>query len=422
MTSRKVEDIHQAILNKLLSESGLECFRSFVQSPESFTSSEAAEEGGRVEETTPIGLETPQEEENKVVVEEEVPESLPEIFPSPSLRLPLPDKIRALEKQNRIHVLPEGLKTNIDPQAIPKINSTPQQKCIDVLGELLGCKRYKNSLAEFWFLDTLANLLRRAQEDEMDRRLIDCSNSSNFDDMVLRVDEGDAILRRGRQETNDEEVSGKENMLAAARFIAENDRIPTPYDAGISYKSPEDELKDTQSSLKPDSKHFVHFAGSTFECCMLDLVKIIHYIFDLFSTDYQYNLVRSVFTFTPDYAQIDGPHQIQIPKRLYAPMKVKAKKPEKSPKKDAKVVKGKKKDDTEEYLALMELKAREEKLLEEQEERDKEMWALKSSILPLSFAATEEFFNKYWPAPPPAPEPEAAPDTAKSKGKVKGKK
>ncbi|KAH9634917.1 hypothetical protein HF086_017216 [Spodoptera exigua] len=254
MTSRKVEDIHQAILNKLLSESGLECFR--------------------------------------------------------------------------IHVLPEGLKTNIDPQAIPKINSTPQQKCIDVLGELLGCKRYKNSLAEFWFLDTLANLLRRAQEDEMDRPT-QAILMIWFCEWMKEMQYFDAADRKRMMKRF------QENMLAAARFIAQNDRIPTPYDAGISYKSPEDELKDTQSSLKPDSKHFVHFAGSTFECCMLDL-----------------------------------------------------------------------------------LKAREEKLLEEQEERDKEMWALRSSILPLSFAATEEFFNKYWPAPPPAPEPEAAPDTAKSKGKI----
>ncbi|KAL0803439.1 hypothetical protein ABMA28_017168, partial [Loxostege sticticalis] len=73
-----------------------------------------------------------------------------------------------------------------------------------------------------------------------------------------------------------------------------------------------------------------------------------------FSTDYQYNLVRSIFTFTPEYVLIDAPFPIQNPKRLYAPLKIKPKK-EKSPKKDAKPGKGKKKEvDTEEYLALLE--------------------------------------------------------------------
>jgi hypothetical protein len=62
-----------------------------------------------------------------------------------------------------------------------------------------------------------------------------------------------------------------------------------------------------------------------------------------------------VFTFPPEYVLIDAPYQIQNPKRLYAPLKVKAKK-EKSPKKDAKGAKGKKKEaDTEEYLALLEV-------------------------------------------------------------------
>ncbi|XP_035441531.2 uncharacterized protein LOC118270201 [Spodoptera frugiperda] len=415
MTSRRVEDTHQQILNKLLSESGLECFRTLVQSPESYTSSEAAEEGGRVEEISPIPIESPPEEQPKMVVEEEVPEVEPEIFPSASLRFPLPDKVRALEKQNRIFVLPEDLKTSIDPQAIPKINTTPQQKCIDMLGELLGCKRYKNCLAEYWFLDTLANLLRRAQEEEMDRPT-QAILMIWFCQWMKEMQYFDAADRQRMMRRF------QENMLAAAKFVAQTDHIPTPFHAGIVYKSPEDEIKETHAPTKLDSKHLVHFAGTNFECCMRDLVKIIHYIFDLFSTDYQYNLVRSVFTFTPDYVQIDGPYQIQVPKRLYSPVKAKAKKPEKSPKKDAKVVKGKKKEDTEEYLALMELKARDEKLLEEQEEHDREMWLLRSSILPLSFAGTEEFFDGYWPAPPPPPEPDPAIETPKSKGKGKGKK
>ncbi|CAH1641425.1 unnamed protein product [Spodoptera littoralis] len=414
MTSRRIEDAHQEILNKLLSESGLECFRSLVQSPESLSISEAAEED-HGEEISPIPIESAPEEQPKVVVEEEVPEVQPEIFPSASLRFPLPDKVRALEKHNRIHVLPDELKTSIDPQAIPKINTTPPQKCIDILGELLGCKRYKNSLAEFWFLDTVANLLRRAQEDEMDRPT-QAILMIWFCEWMREMQYFDAADRKRMMRRF------QENMLAAAKFLSHTDHIPTPYHAGITYKSPEDEVKEGHTAAKLDSKHNVHFAGSNFECSLRDLVKIIHYIFDLFSTDYQYNLVRSVFTFTPDYVQIDGPYQIQVPKRLYIPVKVKAKKPEKSPKKDAKVVKAKKKEDTEEYLALMELKAREEKLLEEQEELDKEMWLLKSSILPLSFAATDEFFNTYWPPPPPASEPDTSLDAGKSKGKGKGKK
>lgn len=101
---------------------------------------------------------------------EEILEELPEIFPTPSLRHILPDRIRKIEEHNRIHVLPDEFKTDIDPAAIPKIAFTAPQKYIDILAEIVGCKKYKSSLAEFWFLDTLANLLRRAQEDELDRR------------------------------------------------------------------------------------------------------------------------------------------------------------------------------------------------------------------------------------------------------------
>lgn len=42
---------------------------------------------------------------------------------------------------------------------------------------------------------------------------------------------------------------------------------------------------------------------------------------------------------------------------------------------------------------------------EEQEQRDREEWNLRSHILPLSFAATSELFDKYWPPPTPEPEP-----------------
>lgn len=74
-----------------------------------------------------------------------------------------------------------------------------------------------------------------------------------------------------------------------------------------------------------------------------------------FSTDYQYNLVRSVFTFTPEYQLIDAPYQIQNPKKMYAALKVKPKKEIKSPKKEIKPIKGKRKEDTADYIALLEV-------------------------------------------------------------------
>ena len=87
------------------------------------------------------------------------------------------------------------------------------------------------------------------------------------------------------------------------------------------------------------------------------LCFILHYFFS-FSTDYQYNLVRSIFTFTPEYSLIDAPHQIQMPWRLYAPLKI-SKKREKSPKKDAKSAKGKKKKEEPPsplYMAFLEVR------------------------------------------------------------------
>ncbi|KAG6464487.1 hypothetical protein O3G_MSEX014548 [Manduca sexta] len=208
-------------------------------------------------------------------------------------------------------------------------------------------------------------------------------------------------------------------MLSAAIFVAENDRLPSPDEAGVYYKAQETDDQGSRPAAT-ESKHVVTFEGAAYECCLRDLTRIIHYIFDLFSTDYQYNLVRSVFTFTPEYTLIDAPYQIQNPKRLYAPLKAKPKK-EKSPKKESKPpVKGKKKEvDTEEFLALMELKAKEERELEELEEKEREEWNRRNQILPLVFAADDAFFDKYWPPPPPEPEPEPEPDT---KGKGKGKK
>ncbi|XP_049705198.2 uncharacterized protein LOC110377070 [Helicoverpa armigera] len=415
MTSRKIEDVHRELLNKLLSDSGLVCFRSPTESPDTFTSSGSAEEQGPPEEEEETVPEVVLEEEPKVVIEEESLESLPEIFPTPSLRFVLPDKVRKIEKQNRIHVLPKEFNTSIDPLTIPKINTTPQQKYIEILAEIVGCKRYKSSLAEFWFLDTMANLLRRAQEDELDRPT-QAILMLWFCEWMKEMEYFDAADRQRMMKRF------QDNMLAAARYIAETGFLPDPSTAGVHYKAMEQAEMDSMSSKQELSKQGVHFGHASYECCLRDLTKIIHYIFDLFSTDYQYNLVRSVFTFTPEYALLDAPYQMQNPKKIYAVAKAKPAKKEKSPKKDKAQAKVKKKDvETEEYLALMELKAKEERFLEEKEEREQEEWNRKSHILPLTFAATDEFFNKYWPPPPPEPEPEPSVEVAKGKPK-KGKK
>ncbi|XP_073963132.1 uncharacterized protein [Choristoneura fumiferana] len=412
MASRRVEDTHITGINRILSVSGLECIRSPpISMASSSDSGELEEIGPTVEEQRLPTEESPPEEESVVTVEDFFEEEK-EVFPTPSLRHMFSDKIRKIEEQNRIHVLPENFKTTIDPAAIPKIAVTAQQKYIDVIAELVGCTRYKSSLAEFWFLDTMANLLRRAQDDMLDRE-VQAVLMLWFCEWMKEIQQFDAadrqrMLRRFR-----------DNMLSAARFIAEDQRLPNPEEAGVRYKAL-DEAEVQKITTPKDSKHLVTFKATAYECALRDLMKIMHYIFDLFSTDYQFDLVRSIFTYTPEYQLIDAPFQLQNPKRLYAPLKFKPKK-EKPVKKDAKAVKGgKKKDvDTEEYLALMELKAKEERDLDELEELEREEWNRKSHILPLGFAATDELFDKYWPPPPPEPPP---PEPEQKPKKGKGKK
>ncbi|XP_032523394.2 uncharacterized protein LOC116774757 [Danaus plexippus] len=415
MASREIEDTHKYLLSKLLLESGLECVTSAQDTPAS-TSSSGEDEQREAPETVEEELkdETIKEETQEYEIEEIIEEE-PEIFPTPSLRRLLPDKIRRIQEHNSIHVLPEEFKADIDPTAIPKIATTAQQKYIDILASITGCSRYKKSLAEYWFLDTLANLLRRAQEDEMNR----ASQAVLilwFCEWMKEMQHFDAADRRRMLRRF------QDNILAAARFIAEEDYLPTPQMAGVVYKSPEEDLeKKSVSRTDPDSKHLVTFEGAAYECSLRDLTHIIHYIYDLFSTDYQYNLVRSVFTFKPEYCLIDTPHQIRNPKRLFAPLKLKPKKEPKSPKKDKPPAgKGKRKDvDTEEYLALLELRARDEREQDALEEQARESWHRRCHILPLAFAADDQFFDKYWPPPPVEPEPEPEPEV---KGKKKGKK
>lgn len=72
-------------------------------------------------------------------------------------------------------------------------------------------------------------------------------------------------------------------MLAAARYVATEQYIPTPDEAGVFYKSLEETTISTVTSKAPISisEPTVTFEGMAFECAMRDLTKIIHYIFDL---------------------------------------------------------------------------------------------------------------------------------------------
>ncbi|CAB3258481.1 unnamed protein product [Arctia plantaginis] len=413
MSSRETEDLHLSLLKQLLDADGLECVRTPSGSLEESLDEGQTEELGPESVPEEAHVEITQAQEEEVAHPEAVREEEPEIFPSPSLRRLLPDKVRQIEAENRIHVLPASFKTEIDPQAIPRILSTPQQRYIEILGDLVGCTMYRTSLAEYWFLDTMANLLRRAQRDELNRQtqavliLWFCEwmkEMQHFDEASRP-----RMLKRF-----------KDNMLAVAGHIVDTQQIPTPEDVGVYYMAKEAPVVAKPTASSPvEPMPSVTFEWAAYQCSLIDLTKIIHYIFDLFSTDYQYDLVRSIFTYSPDYIHIDMPYQIQNPKKMYAPLK--AKPPKKEAKKAEVKPKGKKKDDTPislEYIALMELKAREEKCLEELEQTEREQWNRKSHILPLQFATTDELFDKYWPPPTPPPEPEKEPEP-KPKGKKK---
>ncbi|CAH2059152.1 unnamed protein product, partial [Iphiclides podalirius] len=168
MTSYRTENLHIAELNQLLLDSGLTCERSTLESEESSEESEETEKKVQITEVESDVTETLAEERTAFLAEE-IEEESPKVFPTSSLRRVLPDKIRSIEKQNRIHVLPDEFNRDVDPLKVPKIANTPAQVYISELAELTGCKDYKSSLAEYWFLDTLANLLSRAQKDRLDK-------------------------------------------------------------------------------------------------------------------------------------------------------------------------------------------------------------------------------------------------------------
>ncbi|CAH2059150.1 unnamed protein product, partial [Iphiclides podalirius] len=208
-------------------------------------------------------------------------------------------------------------------------------------------------------------------------------------------------------------------MTAAAGHVVKEGKLPTPSEIGVSHLAEVEVGVSLSPKVPTDPKHLVSFEGTNFQCTLFDLTKIIHYIYDLFSTEFQYDLIRSVFTFAPEYQLIDVPHQVRQPKRMYAPLKARAK--DRAIKKEPKAVKGKRKEaETEEYLHLLRVQSELEREIEEEADRDREDWNRRSHLLPLAFAVSEEFIERYWPPPPVEVVPEPEPD-ARGKGKSKKK-
>ncbi|CAG9118584.1 unnamed protein product [Plutella xylostella] len=473
MASKQVEHLHLEGLARVLADAELECHRAREDS------SVTEEDEEVLEEEQTLNLLEEQSQSPEQLSEEQKPSSSsseegPRVFPTPSLRRELAEQERGLMMENTIHVLPEVFRTDIDPEAIPKIAHTPAQVYIDQLAALIGCSQHQHSLAEYWVLDTLAGLLRRAQTDGLEKPT-QALLVLWFCEWMKEMQHFDAADR------NRMIKRFMDNMMSAATFVAVEERIPAPEDVGIHYTYQDDDIlknllesKAPQGSLPPgpttedvkrpsnpkgNSRVKITFEplGNQYECSLIDLTKIIHYIFDLYSTDYQYHLVRSIFTFPPDYTHIDAPYQIQVPKRLYTTPKTgqdrgksprnkspkiekkdkspKIEKKEKSPKtekkdkspkrekkdkspkiekKDKDSKKGKKekkgmKDEKkimkeeeplpQDYIDLMELKAKEQQEIEAQEAIERELWHRKRSILPLNNAVASDFLSKYWPPP-----------------------
>ncbi|KAJ2941574.1 hypothetical protein O0L34_g14627 [Tuta absoluta] len=428
MSSRKAEDVHIELLNKLLSDSGYVCARSPHLSEES--EEEVGEEVEEEEEEEYVPEEHFEVEHYPEVQEEEVAEEISEVFPSPSLRRLIPERTRRVEAFNRIKVLPEPFNTDINPLDIPKINYTAPKEYIYILAEMTGCKDYKKNYAEYWFLDTLANLLRRAQEDDLDKPT-QAVLLLWFCEWIKEMQHFDAATRERMLRR------WKEDMMAAAKVLAEDKILPNPKQAGVFYKiGPE--IQNAPSSSKLSSSptksnvakgattdvRTVQYKDFVFECALNDLTKIIHYIYDLFGTDFQYELVRSIFTFGPDYHHIQGPFQIELPKQLYSVKKEpKIPKAKTSPSKKGVSPKGRKKEpEAEEYLKLAQLIDLSRQQEWEEEVRDREEWNRRNSILPLNFSVTPEFFEQYWPTPveePPPPPPAPTPAAASKKKQKK---
>ncbi|XP_041985554.1 uncharacterized protein LOC121737887 [Aricia agestis] len=478
MSSRKSEVEHERQLRGLLETAGLECTRppppSTVTSEEEGAAEEIIEVHSEHSEANIEKEEIEKEKDESVAESLTTPEEIPEMeadFPTASLRRLIPEQQRSIEEMNRIEVLPEEFPTNFDPESIPIVVQTPLVEVIDILGSLTGCRRYKSNLAEYWFLDTLANLLRRAQKDQMDRGS-QAVLMSWFCEWMKEVQHFDAADRH-RMITR-----FQDNITVAAKFIAHNNHLPTPEEVGITYKarynqeqsnkedneakttdvvkktgklqakksdkgkkgkndknqskkgkeesekrdkSPIQKSKKDRSSSKdskspkkdksprksPDEKDgspsrqgdgskgvedknekekTVKDEPENFECALVNLTNIAHYIYDLFSTDYQYNLLRMVFTFPPDYIQVDSPYQMRVPKTL---MMQQTKKIvlDKEGTKTSLTKKERREDD---YGKLLELQEREERSLADQESRDRAEWLRRSHILPLNAAVNND--------------------------------
>ena len=69
-------------------------------------------------------------------------------------------------------------------------------------------------------------------------------------------------------------------MVSAAIFVEEENYLPTPAQVQVYYKS-EEEVRKSASQTTPKSKQLVTFEHAAYECSMLDLTCILHYIFDL---------------------------------------------------------------------------------------------------------------------------------------------
>lgn len=98
-----------------------------------------------------------------------------------------------------------------------------------------------------------------------------CYNDLCSPEVLAQVDGLPIVLRNNFQH----------NMISAARFVGDEDHLPTPLEAGVFYKAMEDATVDTSAVSSPQSRHLVTFVNAAYECSLKDLINIMHYIYDL---------------------------------------------------------------------------------------------------------------------------------------------
>lgn len=71
--------------------------------------------------------------------------------------------------------------------------------------------------------------------------------------------------------------------MAVARHIVDTKEIPTPADVGVYYMAQEEFPAGPKSTASSPTGHMpsVCFEWADYQCSLIDLTKIIHYIFDL---------------------------------------------------------------------------------------------------------------------------------------------